>query len=230
MRSGEGIGMSDNLVELENLLPQLGPAVQQRQIGDSLGKAAEKLKDSDKLICRLAAVLEIARETDFESDSAQAAALKELLSETKFLANELESAQTAEALREIPDSYADLTKSLSSVDRQLRAHWRRLANQDFRPLIAIGSLLERIDFAADLGRRLAECGQEAIQIADGIPADVLRDTIMRVRRKRRDLEKERIAITREPEIDEFLIALRSEERRVGKEWVSTCRSRWWPEH
>src|SRR3546814_11970933 len=30
---------------------------------------------------------------------------------------------------------------------------------------------------------------------------------MRVRRKRRDLEKERIAITREPEIDEFLIAL-----------------------
>src|SRR3546814_11492339 len=98
MRSGEGIGMSDNLVELENLLPQLGPAVQQRQIGDSLGKAAEKLKDSDKLICRLAAVLEIARETDFESDSAQAAALKELLSETKFLANELESAHTAEAL------------------------------------------------------------------------------------------------------------------------------------
>src|SRR3546814_11142855 len=23
---------------------------------------------------------------------------------------------------------------------------------------------------------------------------------------------------------------RSEERRVGKEWVSTCRSRWWPDH
>src|SRR3546814_17975752 len=24
------------------------------------------------------------------------------------------------------------------------------------------------------------------------------------------------------------IWMRSEERRVGKEWVSTCRSRWWP--
>src|SRR3546814_12465258 len=23
---------------------------------------------------------------------------------------------------------------------------------------------------------------------------------------------------------------RSEERRVGKEWVSTCRSRWWADH
>src|SRR3546814_7759555 len=61
MRSGEGIGMSDNLVELENLLPQLGLAVQQRQIGDSIGKAAEKLKVSDKMIFSVAAVLENGR-------------------------------------------------------------------------------------------------------------------------------------------------------------------------
>src|SRR3546814_16605082 len=25
-------------------------------------------------------------------------------------------------------------------------------------------------------------------------------------------------------------ASRSEERRVGNEWVSTCRTRWWPDH
>src|SRR3546814_17427022 len=84
---------------------------------------------------RSAAVLEVARETDFDADSAQAAALKELLGETEFLADELENAQTAEALRDIPDSYADLTKSLSSVDRQLRAHWRRLANQDRKSVV-----------------------------------------------------------------------------------------------
>src|SRR3546814_13931164 len=28
----------------------------------------------------------------------------------------------------------------------------------------------------------------------------------------------------------FSLTLRSEERRVGKEWVSTCRSRWSPYH
>src|SRR3546814_4747844 len=28
----------------------------------------------------------------------------------------------------------------------------------------------------------------------------------------------------------FLGTTRSEERRVGKECVSTCRSRWWPDH
>src|SRR3546814_20588918 len=27
-----------------------------------------------------------------------------------------------------------------------------------------------------------------------------------------------------------IVRLRSEERRVGKEGVSTCRSRWWPSH
>src|SRR3546814_16347522 len=30
--------------------------------------------------------------------------------------------------------------------------------------------------------------------------------------------------------DNFLMHDRSEERRVGKEWVSTCRSRWSPYH
>src|SRR3546814_13160026 len=30
--------------------------------------------------------------------------------------------------------------------------------------------------------------------------------------------------------DRIAVAWRSEERRVGKEWVSTCRSRWWPYH
>src|SRR3546814_10395792 len=29
---------------------------------------------------------------------------------------------------------------------------------------------------------------------------------------------------------EVALAERSEERRVGQEWVNTCRSRWWPDH
>src|SRR3546814_11108384 len=31
----------------------------------------------------------------------------------------------------------------------------------------------------------------------------------------------------DPEIQQ---GVRSEERRVGKEWVSTCRTGWWPSH
>src|SRR3546814_16227098 len=128
---------------------------------------------------RSAAVLEIARETDFDADSAQAAALKELLGETEFLADDLENAQTAEALRDIPDSYADLTTSLSSVERQLRAHSRRLANQDSRPILAGGGPHERIDFAADIGRPYAHCRQAAIQIEEWTADAVLSDTRIR---------------------------------------------------
>src|SRR3546814_19116051 len=34
----------------------------------------------------------------------------------------------------------------------------------------------------------------------------------------------------DPTVDQLFGALRSEERRVGKGCVSTCRSRWWPYH
>src|SRR3546814_13625326 len=30
------------------------------------------------------------------------------------------------------------------------------------------------------------------------------------------------------EVDEVILGCRTEGRRVGKEWVRTCRSRWWP--
>src|SRR3546814_20740587 len=39
-----------------------------------------------------------------------------------------------------------------------------------------------------------------------------------------------VAMTSEPKFFEARDGVRSEERRVGKEWVSTCRSRWWPYH
>src|SRR3546814_11522744 len=48
------------------------------------------------------------------------------------------------------------------------------------------------------------------------------------------LERRRHAVARQPRIDEEqefgLFLRRSEERRVGKECVSTCRSRWSPYH
>src|SRR3546814_12204377 len=31
-----------------------------------------------------------------------------------------------------------------------------------------------------------------------------------------------------PDRQAVMIGIRSEERRVGKEWISTCLSRWWP--
>src|SRR3546814_11849924 len=49
--------------------------------------------------------------------------------------------------------------------------------------------------------------------------------IIGVTEKRLDQETGNIV-----ESDELVLKDRSEERRVGTECVSTCRSRWWPEH
>src|SRR3546814_12905821 len=44
----------------------------------------------------------------------------------------------------------------------------------------------------------------------------------------RALDNPAISATLAAELDMLLVS--SDERRVGKEGVSTCRSRWWPDH
>ncbi|WFS09611.1 hypothetical protein [Methylobacterium sp. 391_Methyba4] len=61
--------MSDALTELEALLPQIGPAVDRRRFGESLGRTADVLRDASRHVQRLRALLDIARETDFEHEA-----------------------------------------------------------------------------------------------------------------------------------------------------------------
>jgi hypothetical protein len=199
--------MSAALEQLETLLPELPSAVERRQIGESLGKTAEAIKDSTRQIQRLIAVVEIARETGFNSDRNQAAALNDLIDASKDAAEMMLRAETADQLRSVQEAYRDFNLALVQVDRQLRPHWRRVVERDFTPLSAIGSLLGRIDSTSNLGQRLIACGREAEQISDRIAAEALRDAIVRLRQEREKLEAERISVTKEPEVDEFLNAL-----------------------
>lgn len=199
--------MSDKLAELEESLPKLDPALDRRRVGESLGKTVERLRDADRTADRLRAVLEIASEVTFEADPGQATALRELVVEAGSLANDLENAHTAEDLRVIQETYGDFTKSLVNVDRLLRVHWRRVADREFRPLVSVGELLENIGVASSLGQRLRQCGEEAVGIRDSVPAEVLRDSILRVRAIRSALEQERTSMTKDSEVDNFLTAV-----------------------
>ncbi len=199
--------MKAALEELEKLLAGLPAAVQRRQIGESLGKTAEALKDSTYQIQRFAAVLEIARATDFESDSNQAAALHDLVEASSDAAGLMLKAETPDQLRSVQDAYKDFFTALVQVDRQLRPHWRQIVERDFAPLSAIGSLLESIDKNSNLGHRLITCGRQAEQLSERIAAEALRDAIVRLNREREKLEAERNSMTKDPEIDNFLNAL-----------------------
>src|SRR3546814_15974088 len=66
---------------------------------------------------------------------------------------------------------------------------------------------------------------EAISVLDGAGQNRLVERILDRRRGQGV-----IWTLQRPEMAALFDSIRSEERRVGKEWVSTCRSRWSPDH
>ena len=130
-----------------------------------------------------------------------------LLDAAEEAAEAMVSAATAEDLREVDGLYSELLRSLAPLDTFLQAHWRSIVNTEFRPLLVIGGLLERINDTSDLGRRLSACGREAEASTQAPNAAALRDAVQRLRRARAELEEERRSLTGEPEVDRFLDAV-----------------------
>jgi hypothetical protein len=204
--------MSSPLENLEQLLPELPAAIERRSVGHMLAKTIEALNDSNRQAERLRAVIDIARETGFETDSSQAAALEDVLTIARETADELLKADTADQLRMAQECYSELKKSVNRIEvQQIRPHWRRVVQRDFEPFITIGSLLEQIDHTADLGRRLSACGSAAERTTEPMVAESLRDAIRKLRADRASLESERLSVTEDPEVDSFLNALASGE-------------------
>lgn len=199
--------MTDQLAELEKLLPTLAPALERRRIGDSLGRTLAKLADADRLANRLRAILQIAEEIRFGEDVQQADELRGLVREARAFADDLQNASTPDDLTFIHDNYPNFSKSVAMVDRQIRVHWRQVAERDFRPLVAIGDLLQKLGVASDLGRRLRRCGEEALENRDATSAEALLQVITSVRRTRSKLDQESRSVTKDPEVDRFLTAI-----------------------
>lgn len=199
--------MTDQLAQLEEMLPTLGPALERRRIGESLGRTLAKLADADRLANRLRAVLQIAEEIRFGEEAQQGDELRDLVREARAFADDLQNAATPDDLTFICNNYPNFSKSVAIVDRQIRVHWRYVAERDFRPLVAIGDLLQRLGVASDLGRRLRKCGEEALENRDATPAEALLQSITRVRKTRSELDQERRSVTNDSEVDRFLTAI-----------------------
>jgi hypothetical protein len=201
--------MTDVLVELEALLPELGPSIERRRLGESLGRVADALRDYDRHVRRFKAILEIAQETGFSAEPRQAEALKELMEAAESAAADMLKASSTDDLKVVQDDYTEFTQTMVKTDRDsIRPHWARIVERDFKPLVAIGTLLERINGVSDLGRRLVECGREAANsLAKTPPVETLRDDIRRLHEERASLEAKRASLTDEPEVDAFLNAL-----------------------
>lgn len=201
--------MSDPLLELEQLLPQLAPALQRRKIGEHLGETVKALQDSKRHIRRLAALLKLDTLTRDATDGFEGEETRELKVTARSLAERMITAATAEQLRAVKDDYADFIKDLVRAQRGITERWTRIVRRDFQPLTTIGEALSEILPGSDLGQRLRECGDRAVASTRASDLGRLCDDIVSLQQQRKSLEGERTQMTTDPEIDLFLNAIAS---------------------
>jgi hypothetical protein len=203
----EAVTENNNLAVLEALLAALPAAVERRTLGDQLQHTIDQLHDAPQMVNRLAALFDLAQEIEFSADASQAESLEDLKAATRYAGDQLVRAKSGNDLKNAEDDYQALRKQVSSVDRQIRAHWARVVRRDFAPLGTIGGLLSNINPSSDLGKRLTECSYAAHQLSDKMPIVEFRDNVLKLKVTKDDLDQKRAALTGESEVDQFLDAL-----------------------
>lgn len=216
--------MSDQLEELETLLPDLPEAVKRRDLGDRLNNSIEVLRNADYQIGRLGALLEVAELTGM-TVGPQGKAIANLREEAFDVGDALEAATTDDELRDSIDGYKEwVQRTLASSDIVVRNNWKMLAAQRFRSLASLGSLLQRIGVDAELGARLAEAGARAEKAGDLTPATAMCAEIKALLAELEELQSKRAGTLNEGEIGAFITALA--EQRATVEMITPEVRKW----
>lgn len=203
--------MSDALVELEQLLPDLPAGVEHRRLGHHLATTLQALADAERQIGKLSALLAVAKACDFTRQRRQQEHLEEMLDYADDLASRMTSAATAEDVRAVRELYEQFTRHLSAFERGVRTWLKQVMDGEFGGLLAIGRVFEGIEGTADLGVRLVSCAEEARSCADTAGAEDLLEVVARLRALRLQLEAERAAVIDDPEVGAFVDALVGQE-------------------
>jgi hypothetical protein len=155
--------MIDLLEDAEALLDQLPEAVTRRKLGERLSQAVDALRNVDRQIARIKALLELSRIVEFGQTADQRATLHEMKDCATEIGSSLEEADDAEQLRLAVFEYQNsLNLALGALERALRERWRTVATDRFLPLIGSGELLASMNVSNNLGSRLAECGRKGL--------------------------------------------------------------------
>lgn len=204
--------MSDALAELEHLLTDLPTAVEQRKFGENLGKATTSLASAAERVKRIEALREIATRLDYASESRRAEKLSDVLELAWDVGNQLEESADVTALDKAVFAYEqDLNRELNGLDRDLRARWDDIVHRQFRSLIPIGDLLDRLLGQSDLGSKMAKCGREAIAVQDGARASEFLATIQQLFADYEALQAERENELGDGDVALFINALANEQ-------------------
>jgi hypothetical protein len=193
----------DKLDELRTLIPDLGPAVDRRAVGERLTQLTQALRDAPAEFARLDALLDLAAWLELPRDL-----VENLEDAASDLATALRTAQTPQDLRTAQERYSTLHSEMGRLTGQISRYWQARVNRDFRPMISFGVLLTRVDTLADLGQRLQRCGQAAIDSTAPSKPDDLKAAITRLNAEAESLQTERAQkLGAVPGVGDFLSAI-----------------------
>lgn len=178
---------SDTLEELRALIPELGPAVERRALGERLTQLAIALREAKNEFARLDALLDLAAWVELPNGEL----LEELEDAASSLATALRTAQTPSDLRTAQDLHDAFVKAMGRLTGQVSRHWQTVVNRDYRPMISFGALLTKVDNLVDLGERMQRCGQAAIDSTTQTKPDDLKAVVARLRADADALQAER---------------------------------------
>lgn len=194
----------DTLEELRALVPDLGPAVERRALGEKLTQLTNALREAPAEFARLDALLDLAAWIELPKGEL----LEELEDAAIGLATALRTAQTPNDLRTAQDRHEEFVKAMGRLAAQISRHWSTIVNRDYRPMIAFGALLTKVDNLVDLGERLQRCGQEAVDSTNQTKPDDLKLTVARLKAQAEGLQAERAqTLGAVPGVGEFLNAI-----------------------
>lgn len=197
----------DKLEALEDMLPDLPAAVDQRRLGERLTKTVAALSEADSQIAKLSALLELTREVEFGRSPEQLALLNEVREEALNVGADLCSSNDEGSLRDATYHYQELVKRLVRLDQSVRTQWRTLLGERYQPLDNYGALLIGLDEVADLGRRLKKCAADAANISITAPVRQLAEEIRVLNQRFASLQSERAKVIGAGEVGDFLNAL-----------------------
>lgn len=196
---------ADNLLLLEEALPKLGPALEQRRLGVALRQAIDVLRPFDG---QLAQLTSLASATSLLADYSEANRrdVEDVAEEIEELAEEMEEADSQADLTGVVKGFPTLAqRHIPRFHRAVSAMASRYVSQNITSLGTLGRLLVKIG-ATDVGERLIRLETDAARLPNS-PALTLPVSVAAIEQQRADTQAELKALAKDPEVDAFLIAL-----------------------